>query len=266
MRKKIFLALFTFTIAFVAFAAPAEPVTDKTGTAAVTEPVTDITVAEPSDAVVEPVVDTAEPVVIATEPPDAAAEPVIDITEPVEIANESVESNLEQFPPNPRESWKNRLILYIPNRIVDFLDIADASLGIGPVVKMKVWATRYMAFGAGIGTSAKIIKGYNRQYGLGLESGENISFAMFSADDTKMYETTRGVQKYFIYDFGIPSIDDKVYNFWRGPRDIFSIGVELALGVDGKAELHPFEIVDFLAGIFFLDPKGDDFTMKDIKN
>ena len=183
-----------------------------------------------------------------------------------EIETDQAPAQTPKYLPGHQESWKDRLILYVPNRLVDLADIFDLSVGFGPKVKAKVWATRYMAFGAGIGTSAKIIKGYNRQYGFGLESGENISFAMFSADDTKMYETTRGVQKYFIYDFGIPSIDDKVYNFWRGPRDIFSIGVELALGVDGKAELHPFEIVDFLAGIFFLDPKGDDFTMKDIKN
>jgi hypothetical protein len=209
MRKKIFLALFTFAVTSGVFAA------------------------------------TPEPVVAPTE---------------------TVESNLSQFPSNPKESWKNRLILYVPNRVVDFLDIGDAALGLGPTIKTKVWATRYMAFGAGVGTSAKLIKAYNRQYGAGFESGWNFSFAMLSAEDTKMYATTRDVQKYFLYEVGIPSIDDRVYNFWRGPRDIFSIGAELALGVDGRLELHPFEIIDFVAGIFFLDPKGDDFTMQDITN
>ena len=179
---------------------------------------------------------------------------------------ESVETNLEQYPPNSGESWKNRLILYFPNRIMDLLDIGDVSLGLGPVAKAKVWGTRYMAFGAGLGSSAKLIKGYNRQYGAGFESGWNGSFMMLSAEDTKMYETTRDVQDFFLYNTGgVPSMNNSVYDFWIGPRDIFSIGAELALGVDGKVELHPFEIVDFLAGIFFLDPKGDDLIMQDFE-
>jgi hypothetical protein len=179
---------------------------------------------------------------------------------------ESLESNLSQYPSHPGESWKDRLILYIPNRVVDFLDIIDASVGFGPAVKAKIWVTRYLALGAGVGGSAKLIKAYNRQYGAGLESGWNASFLMLSAEDTEMYDTTRGVQKYFLYHTGVPSIDDSVYNFWHGPRDIFSIGAELALFLDLHLELHPFEAIDFLAGIFFLDPKGDDFTMKEIES
>ncbi len=181
-------------------------------------------------------------------------------------SNESIESNLAQYPPNPSESWGNRLLLYIPNRVVDFLDIADASVGLGPTLKAKLWATRYVAFGAGFGGSASLIKAYNRQYGAGLQQGWNASFLMLSAEDTEMYETTRDVQKYFLYEKGIPSIDNSVYNFWTGPRDIFSIGAQLAVLLDLQLEVHPFEAVDFLAGIFFLDPKGDDFTMKDIEN
>ena len=158
------------------------------------------------------------------------------------------------------------MILYVPNRLVDLADIVDLSVGFGPAVKAKVWATRYMAFGGGIGGTAKLIKAYNRQYGAGLQSGWNASFMMLSAEDSEMYDTTRGVQKYFLYHTGVPSIDDNVYNFWHGPRDIFSIGVEGAAFVELDGEVHPFELVDFLAGIVFLDPKGDDFTMQDIQS
>lgn len=181
--------------------------------------------------------------------------------EPSEPA-ESVESNLSEFPPNPSENWGDRLILYLPNRLIDLLDIGDISIGVGPTAKAKAWITRYMAFGGGIGGSAQLIKAYNRQYGAGLEGGWNGSFMMLSAEDTEMYESTRYVQTYFLYESGIPSIDNSVYNFWHGPRDIFSIGAELALLIDLHVEMHPFEVFDFLAGIFFLDPKGDDITME----
>ncbi|HBM15240.1 MAG TPA: hypothetical protein DD381_02680 [Lentisphaeria bacterium] len=163
-----------------------------------------------------------------------------------------------------KDTWGDKLLLYFPNRFVDMADMIDLSLGFGPTVKAKIWATRYVALGGGIGGSAKLIKGYNRQYGAGLESGWNASFLMLSAENMEMSDTTRGVQKYFNYYTGIPSLDNSVYNFWKGPQDMFSIGAQGAAFVEIDAEVHPFEIFDFLAGIFFLDPKGDDYTMADI--
>lgn len=165
-----------------------------------------------------------------------------------------------------KDTWGDKLLLYFPNRIVDFTDIVDVGAGFGPTVKAKLWATRYMSFGGGIGGSAKVLKAYNRQYGAGLESGWNASFMMLSAENTEMTETTRDVQQYFNYYSGVPSLDNSVYNFWKGPQDMFSIGGQGALFGELDAEVHPFEIVDFAAGIFFLDPKGDDFTMADIRN
>lgn len=165
-----------------------------------------------------------------------------------------------------KDTWGNKLLLYFPNRFVDMADMVDVDAGFGPTVKAKLWATRYMAFGGGIGGSAKIIKGYNRQYGAGLESGWNASFMMLSAENTEMTETTRDVQQYFNYYSGVPSLDNSVYNFWKGPKDMFAIGGEGALFGELGAEVHPFEIVDFTAGWLFLDPKGDDFTMADLRN
>ncbi len=164
-----------------------------------------------------------------------------------------------------KDTWGDKLILYFPNRVMDFLDIVDISMGFGPTVKANVWVTRYFQFGGGIGGAAKIVKGYNRQYGAGLQSGWNASFMMLTAENVEMTDTTRGVQRYFCCYQGVPSINDSVYNFWRGPRDIFSIGAEGALFGELDFEVHPFEIVDFVAGIFFLDPKGDDMTMADFR-
>ena len=95
-----------------------------------------------------------------------------------------------------QKKFLNMLILYLPNRVMDFLDIADVSVGFGPTAKAQAWITRYMSFGGGIGGSAKLIKAYNRQYGAGLESGWSASFMMLTAENTQLYETTRGVQKY----------------------------------------------------------------------
>jgi len=164
-----------------------------------------------------------------------------------------------------KDTWGDKLLLYFPNRVMDAMDIIDVSLGFGPTVKANLWTTRYFQFGGGIGGAAKVIKGYNRQYGAGLQSGWNASFMMLTAENTEVTNTTRGVQSYFCSYQGIPSINDSTYNFWKGPRDIFSIGAEGAAFAELDVEVHPFEIVDFVAGIFFLDPKGDDLTMADFR-
>ena len=166
-----------------------------------------------------------------------------------------------EVPAPQKNTFVDRLILYVPNRTLDLLDIVDVSIGLGPKAKVKAWITRYCDLGLGFGSSAKLVKGYNRQYGAGLESGMDASLFMYSVNDVKMYDTTRDVQEYFLYDTGIPSINNTVYNFWKGPRDIFSIGLEGAAFLDVGVEVHPFEIIDFFAGFFFLDPKGDDLTM-----
>lgn len=164
-----------------------------------------------------------------------------------------------------KDTFLDKLILYVPNRVLDFLDIFDVSLGFGPEVKAQAWVTRYFSFGGGVGGVAKLIKAYNRQYGAGLQSGWSLSFMMLSAEDSEMYETTRGVQKYFACYSGIPSINDNVYNFWKGPRDIFSIGAEGAIFGELDAEIHPFAIINFVTGFFFIDLKGDNVTMQDLR-
>ena len=192
--------------------------------------------------------------------------------QPVTTLTPELKSNMQDNAKEQRkvekkeqQKFTDMLILYFPNRVMDLLDIFDVSLGFGPAVKAKMWATRYMSFGGGIGGTAKIIKGYNRQYGAGLESGWSATFMMLTAENSEMYSTTRDVQKYFEYTEGIPSLNNNVYNFWRGPRDMFSIGAELALFGEVDVEVHPFEIIDFAGGLFFLDPKGDDIKMADIK-
>ncbi len=191
----------------------------------------------------------------------------------VATAPPAVEGKLKQ-PPQKVASDKTELVknpwwgvalLYIPNRVLDALDIFDIGIGVGPTVKAQGWITRYFSFGAGIGSSAMLIKGYNRQYGAALQSGWSASFLCYTAEQSERYDTTRGIQKYFINYKGVPSLGENVYNFWHGARDLYAIGGELAVGVDIQAAIHPVAIGDFIAGIFLIDPKGDDLTWSEIK-
>lgn len=166
------------------------------------------------------------------------------------------------------DTYADQMILYLPNRIVDMFDMFSLSLGFGPTVKLQGWGTRFWSFGAGTGADAKVIKGYNRQYGCGLQDTRwATSFMMMSSENTEVSDTTRGVQSYFQYRSGTPSVDEEIYNVQQGPRDIWSLGGEVgALVVEVDGDLHPIDIADFITGWVFIDLKGDDFTMESLRN
>ncbi len=156
-----------------------------------------------------------------------------------------------------------KLLFYIPNRIVDALDTVSVALGVGPVVEARLMATRAIDVGLGISFStAKAYKTYNRQYGLGIEEGWYWSFIVGEEDYT-IGNTTPLVAAYSESCAGFPLPTQRVYDFFDGPRDYWAFGGSLGLFVDGDLYVHPVELVDFVLGFFLIDIKDDDFTMED---
>lgn len=159
------------------------------------------------------------------------------------------------------EPFSNKLLLYIPNRFLDLLDISSVTLGFGPRAKAELMATRAMNFGAGIGASADLVKAYNRQYGCALENGWDASAFWITAEDSEITKSTRMVQKYWYYKYGIPSPQEDIYNFYTGARDYWECGFTLSALVNIHLGFHPVEFADFMTGLCFIDLKGDDLTM-----
>ncbi len=167
---------------------------------------------------------------------------------------------------NSRADVADKLLLYLPNRIIDFADMFSLELGFGPVVRLELRATRAFDFGGGIGVCPKIVKDYNRQYGVCIDSGWNGAFTCISAEDATRNHTSRWVKEYWYVAEGIPLPTENVYNFYTGERDYWEIGVDAALLVQFHAALHPIDIADFITGWFFIDLKGDDFTSDDMND
>ena len=161
----------------------------------------------------------------------------------------------------------DKIVLYFPNRIVDAMDTFSISLAFGPTARGEVWCTRPFAYGAGTGVLAKVAKGYNRQYGCGLESGSETNF-MAITSETKYLSNCVGSLKNYELDYsGPPRTDERIYDFHEGARDYWSIGMTGGLAIaEVNGEFHPVEIVDFFAGFLFFDIKGDDFTFADLSN
>ena len=157
-----------------------------------------------------------------------------------------------------------KLLFYIPNRIVDALDVVSIAVGIGPVVEARLMATRALDFGLGIGMTAKAYKIHNRQIGLGIEEGWYWSFIV-GEESYKIHDTTPLVAAYTETCAGFPEPTQRVYKFYDGNRDYWAIGGSLGLLIDGDLYVHPVELVDFILGFFLIDIKDDDFTWEDFR-
>ena len=160
--------------------------------------------------------------------------------------------------------WDAKLIMYIPNRVMDALDIFSLSLGAGPVVGADLRFTRVLTGGAGIGASAKLVKGYNRQYGVKLEEGYNLDLFVFSAEKQETVMASRFIERIDIERSALITPNDRVYDFYEGARDYWSIGASLALIVDVEFDFHLIEVFDLITGVFFIDLKADDMSVYDV--
>ena len=166
---------------------------------------------------------------------------------------------------NPEVNIGEKLALYIPNRLIDALDLFSVNLGVGPIVEIQMMGTRAVWGGAGIGMAWKAYKGYNRQYGFGTEQGWYWSFVVVSGEEYGVVNNTSLVKKYFEHRDGFPTPDRWPYNYFDGARDYWQIGGSLGCLVTGDLYIHPVEWFDFALGFLLIDVKGDDLTFDDFR-
>ncbi len=157
-----------------------------------------------------------------------------------------------------------KIVLYIPNRILDALDIFSVNVGVGPIVEAQMMGSRAVWGGAGCGLVWKAYKGFGRQYGFCEEQGWYWSFVTVSEENWGVTRSTSLVKKYTEMRAGFPQPDTRAYGFefpWNsGPRDYWQIGGSLGFLVDADLYIHPLEWFDLALGVFCIDFTGDDLT------
>ena len=154
-----------------------------------------------------------------------------------------------------------KLVFYIPNRLIDALDTFSVNLGAGLVAQARLMCTRAIDVGAGWGTTAKLYKSHNRQYGVGIEEMWYYSLISIGEEHYSMLNNSAWVDNYVEMRSGVPDPTVRTYDFFKGPRDYWAIGGSLGFLIDGDLYLHPLEIADFVLGFLLIDIKEDDLTL-----
>ncbi len=161
--------------------------------------------------------------------------------------------------PSMEKVITDKIIMYIPNRIVDLFDIFSIEVETGATAKLGFRVTHAFGFGAGIGPSGKLSKDFNRTYGASLNNGYQAYFlAMGVGDETREYTYGNLPPYWYQYDgFQVPS--DRI--FAEKIKDYWSVEAGASLLAGAKVAIHPLCIADFVCGIFFYDLLGNDYTL-----
>lgn len=131
------------------------------------------------------------------------------------------------------------LLLYIPNRIFDLFDIVRLRLRLGPGLAVGARVTELVDFE--VGGYATVWAGIHGPRGRPV-----ISWPV-------------GVENYGGFELSFIDLSDEETGSGPhyGPAEI-GLGLQ-ALIIGADVGVEPWDALDFLAGLLFFDPNGDDF-------
>ena len=155
-----------------------------------------------------------------------------------------------------------KLICYVPNLIMDSLDIWSLQLKFGPTIGAGFRITRAFGLGAEAGMTIGAFKDVNRQYGFAFEKGYQAQLPFVSAEAVSVVNPIGSVQQYWQHGSNFPLCTNEIYNIYSGARDYWAIEAYASALVGARVAIHPIDIADFITGIFFFDLKNDDIRLK----
>jgi hypothetical protein len=151
-------------------------------------------------------------------------------------------------------------LLYLPDRVVDLLDVFTCEIHMGTGAYLDAHVTRALQSAAGfrallgVGTySSRTILGSRVHANVGLTvlplGAQAQGGSLVSADGIRTgYQTLAGLHAPW----------DEYYQEYE---DYWAIGVSHTLLIGGgTVEIHPMQLADFVAGLVFLDLLRDDFA------
>lgn len=155
-------------------------------------------------------------------------------------------------------SLARRLILYLPDRLLDILDVIGFDVHVGPGVYLNTHLTRAFQLGAGARAVAGLGWHTKRSFGLLGQAEAGMTLLASGAQTYSAGQVgTSGIQAGVFNQAGVHRPTDPVY---QRLRDYWAFGVDTTLVLVGLAvDVHPVELVDFVGGLILKDPLRDDF-------
>jgi len=152
-----------------------------------------------------------------------------------------------------------RIVLYIPDRILDVLDIFSFDLHFGGGILVNAHATRALQVGAGLQSVGGIGWHDNRSLGFEGQKEAALNILAFGPDACSMTRVgTSGIQD--VSD-GIAFLHTPTKHLYQEYRDYWGVGASVTLlfiGVD--VDFHPVQVLDLLGGFVGFDLCSDDFA------
>lgn len=166
-------------------------------------------------------------------------------------------SNLTDRVPKEGFPWWGRVLLYVPNRVFDLIDLVTVEVGYCFGIGVKAQVTDFASVGAQA-TAGEAVAGINRRHlSVRASQEEYFHFLPFGAvllSEARAY--TGDAYSLTTDQAGIKFPTDLIY---QRSRDFWSIGAQAqALVVAANVQLHPIEFFDFICGFVFYDPLEDD--------
>lgn len=158
-------------------------------------------------------------------------------------------------------SFLSRLAFYIPDRILDFLDIFSFNLKLGPQIGGSAWLTR--GFQVTIYAGQTITFGWSQKRNLGIAEESLAEFGIGPAVPIAISARRVGTGQKTNIDggFGLHTPTQQLYQDYR---DYWSSGSKAGLIIIGaEFEWHWLEIADLITGVFFYDLLDDDIGSTD---
>ncbi len=160
-------------------------------------------------------------------------------------------------PPTERPR-STRIQLWLPDRLLDLLDVVTLSVHLGPGLYADQHVTRGLQVAGGLRSTGGI--GLHETRSLGLKSQSEAGL-MVLAGGAHGYGGaligTSGLRAASDDTFGLQRPTDELY---QEMRDYWAVGASATvLFVGAELDFHPLQLADFLAGFVGLDFLNDDF-------
>ena len=159
---------------------------------------------------------------------------------------------------NKMTRFGHKVIYYIPNLLLDTIDIVDMTFGLGSQFSGELHLTYGCILGGWNGGDYFIGKGCNRQFGGGYIDGSNFGL-LFGSYANIVGEESYGTYKdYIMISPGFSPLSWNEDAFRDGDLDYFAIGGRAGWLFNVSFDFHMIEVADLITGVIMIDIKGDD--------